>query len=135
MGDKVQAAAQYNDYTGDVAADGHLGPSIHDICKDKQLLPAGYFALGMSLWMGENVPDPKSPSIFRCTVFAADTAIVGKDMDAIQQYARAKGKVLVKPFMCELSPAEMRKYFKRLSIVFKDRGIEEAELEEIEEQE
>ena len=119
-----ESGVQYGDYKGNVSIDGFTGPSLHELCREKKVLPSGYFPVGAELYM-DNTFQREQDKLFSCTVFAVDSDQIGHSAEEIGNLAKRDGHLRVFSFPCELTEAEVRQYFKRVSIAFMDRWLDE----------
>lgn len=118
-----EASTQYDDAKGTVSIDWHGGTEIHDWAKDIGV-PENYFALGVSLWLGEMHPQMAGhDQPFSVTIYAADKAEVGESAEEIISFAKEHGEVPVREFNGEVFVKDLSKYIKRFELVARSYKI------------
>lgn len=116
---KFRASVQYNDWKGSAAADGADQHDLTKHLKEKGLLNAGEFVVGVEAWIGENHGGPsKDPHV---TVFVASE----DSHDTVKQSLDAAADPLdLRKIELEIGLADFFGLFKRFEIVVTRKGLD-----------
>ncbi|MBN1506587.1 MAG: hypothetical protein JW955_07065 [Sedimentisphaerales bacterium] len=115
MCDPRKAAAQYNDYRGEAAADMADGLTLGDLAKqldiDKRFWPVGF-----DLYIGETYSPPERPEVF-VSVYAVDSNEYGSGIEAVnRKVSSTDGLLRVERFSKKIPAQQLFTFFKRFHV-------------------
>ena len=117
-----KASTQYNDMTGEIAADGAESAPLSKIAEAAGVDTERYFPLHLSLGFGRG---PEDKMFFNVTVVAAERGDGASTFDELDQKAKANGGSL--PVTCiharRLHPEELLRHLKRLDICLTHKSL------------
>jgi hypothetical protein len=116
--DRFRASVQYEDLVGTAAADradGKNGPE--DWLRNKGLMTADEFVLGIEIWSGEN------PGVYRDPLSVHFLITPGGYDSTEKMIADTSGEVPVRRITVEMKIAEFMGLFKRFSVCLSPGGM------------